>query len=100
MPGKIEKYDYLTGEKLLPLSQRRIIEQARFMYPLVGKTFEKLKKKTIEFQRKTQVEALKSLHFLQKIGINKKFFLKDKNKSKNFNQAIMMPWLRFILEHK
>lgn len=49
MPGKIEKYDYLTGEKLLPLSQRRIIEQARFTYPLVGKTFEKLKKKTTEF---------------------------------------------------
>ena len=56
MPGKIEKYDYLTGEKLLPLSQRRITEQARFTYSLAGKTFEKLKKKQLNFKGKNKLK--------------------------------------------
>ena len=28
--GKIDQYEYLAGEEILPLDQRRIIEQARF----------------------------------------------------------------------
>ena len=28
--GKIDKYDYHTGEKLLPFYQSRVIEQAKF----------------------------------------------------------------------
>ena len=31
-PGKIDKYEYLTGEKILPPDQRRLIEQAKFTY--------------------------------------------------------------------
>ena len=29
---KIDKYDHLTGEEILPLDQSRVIEQANFTY--------------------------------------------------------------------
>ena len=57
--SKIGKYEYLTGEEILPSNQKRIIEQARFIYSPSGKAFEK-QIKTIEGQGKKQVEALKS----------------------------------------
>ena len=31
--GEIDKYEYLTGEEILPSDQRRMIEQARFIDP-------------------------------------------------------------------
>ena len=31
-PGKIDKYEYLTGEEILPSDQSRILEQAKFTY--------------------------------------------------------------------
>ena len=34
--GKIGKYEYLTGEKILPSDQRRVIKQAKFTYPPLG----------------------------------------------------------------
>ena len=39
--GKIDKYDYLAGEEILPLNQRQIIEQANFSYSYLGKAVEK-----------------------------------------------------------
>ena len=30
--GKIHKYDYLSGEDILPSNQQQIIEQSRFTY--------------------------------------------------------------------
>ena len=30
--GKIDKYEYFTGEKILPSDQSRIVEQAKFTY--------------------------------------------------------------------
>ena len=30
--GKIDKYEYLTGEEILPSDQRRVIEQAKLTY--------------------------------------------------------------------
>ena len=30
--GKIHKYDYLSGEDVLPSNQQQIIEQSRFTY--------------------------------------------------------------------
>ena len=47
--GKIHKYEYLTGEDILPSNQQKIIEQARLTYSPLGKTFEK-QIKTIEDQ--------------------------------------------------
>ena len=57
---KIHKYEYLTGEDILPSNQQQIIEQAKFTYSPLGKAFEK-QIKTIEDQGKKQVDALESL---------------------------------------
>ena len=51
--GKIDKHEYLTGEEILPPDQRRVIEQAKFAYSPLGKTFEK--------QTERQVDAMKSV---------------------------------------
>ena len=37
--GKIDKYEYLTGEEMLPSNQQQIIEQAKFTYSPLGKSF-------------------------------------------------------------
>ena len=58
--GKIQKYEYLTAEHILPSNQQQIIEQAKFNYSPLGKAFEK-QIKTIEDQGKKQVEALNTL---------------------------------------
>ena len=58
--GKIDKYEYLTGEGILPSNQQQIIEQANFTYSPLGKAFEK-QTKTNEDQGKKQVDALESL---------------------------------------
>ena len=58
--GKIDKYEYLTGEEMLYSSKQRKIEQAKFTCSSLGKAFEK-QTKTIEDQREKQVNALKSL---------------------------------------
>ena len=39
--GKINKYEYLTGEGILLSNQNQIIEQAEFTYSPLVKTFEK-----------------------------------------------------------
>ena len=39
--GKIDKYEYLTGEEILSSNQRQIIKQAKFTYSLLGTSFEK-----------------------------------------------------------
>ena len=57
---KIHKYEYLTGEDILPSNQQQIIEQAKFTCSPLGKAFEK-QIKTIEDQGKLQVEALNTL---------------------------------------
>ena len=58
--GKIHKYEYLTGEDILPSNQQQIIEQTKFIYSLLGKAFEK-QIKTIEDQGEKQIDALKDL---------------------------------------
>ena len=58
--GKTHKYEYLTGEDILPSNQQQIIEQAKFTYSPLGKAFDK-QIKTIEDQGKKQVDALKGL---------------------------------------
>ena len=41
--GKIDKYDYLTGEEIIPPHQRKVIEHVKFAYSPLGKGFEKQK---------------------------------------------------------
>ena len=55
--GKIDKYEYLTGEEILPSNQQEIIEQAKFSYSPLGKAFEK-QTKTIEDQGEKQIKAI------------------------------------------
>ena len=58
--GNIHKYEYLTGEDILPSNQQQIIEQAKFTYSPLGKAFEK-QIKTIEDQGEKQVKTLNTL---------------------------------------
>ena len=58
--GKVDKYEYLTGEEILPSNQQQIIQQAKFTYSPLGKALEK-QRKTIEDQGEKQVAALESL---------------------------------------
>ena len=51
--GKINKYEYLTGEEILPSSQRQIIKQTKFPYYPLEKAFDK--------QIERQVGAIKYL---------------------------------------
>ena len=58
--GKIRKYEYLTGEDILPSYQQQIIGHAKFTYSPLGKAFQKQIKK-IENQGEKQIDALKDL---------------------------------------
>ena len=58
--GKLDKYEYLTGEEILPSNQQQIIQQAKFNYSPLGKALEK-QVKTIKDQGEKQVAALESL---------------------------------------
>ena len=58
--GKLDKYEYLTGEEILPSNQQQLIQQAKFNYSPFGKAIEK-QRKTIEDQGEKQVAALESL---------------------------------------
>ena len=55
--GKIDKYEYLTGEEILPSNQRQIIEHTRFAYSPLRRALEK-QMKTIQDQGKTQMKAV------------------------------------------
>ena len=55
LSGKIDKYRYLTGEKLLPSNQSRIIEQAKFTYSPLGKAFAK-QIKQLKYKEKNKLK--------------------------------------------
>ena len=76
LSGKIDKYEYLTGEEMLPSNQRQIIEQAKFTYSPLGKAFER-QTKTIEDQGKKQVKALKDLDLKEQTKSIEEIFPKD-----------------------
>ena len=71
--GKLDKYEYLTGEEILPSNQQQIIQQAKFNYSPLGKAIEK-QIKTIKDQGEKQVKAIQDK---QIVNINK-----DKDKDK------------------
>ena len=55
--GKIDKYEYLTGEEILPSNQQQIIEQAKFTSSLLGKSFQE-QTKAIKEQGEKQIKAI------------------------------------------
>ena len=50
--SKIDKYEYLTDEKILPSNQQHIVEQAKFTYSPVGKKLLKNKQKQLKTKEK------------------------------------------------
>ena len=55
--GEFNKYEYLTGEEILPSNKQQIIEKAKFTYSPLGKAFEK-QVKTIEDQGEKQIKTI------------------------------------------
>ena len=80
--GKLDKYEYLTGEEILPSNQQQIIQQAKFNYSPLGKAIEK-KRKTIEDQGEKQVEAIQDNKqlILVKMIIKINYYFQKKEKS-------------------
>ena len=60
--GKTDKYEYLTGEEVLPSNQQKIFEQTKFTYSLLGKAFQE-QIKTIKEQGEKQVKAIQDKEF-------------------------------------
>ena len=94
--GKIHKYEYLTGEDILPSKEQQTIEQAKFTYSPLGKAFEK-QIKTIEDQGQKQVEALNTLKsnnqltiedVIPKNALNNDEAKKELNKVKEIEKSI------------
>ena len=56
---KFDKYEYLTGEEILPSNQKEMMEQGKFNYCPLGKAFEK-QIKTIEDQVEKQIKAIQN----------------------------------------
>ena len=56
--GKIDKYEYLAGEEILPPGQQRVIESAKFAYSPIGKAYEK------------QIKAIEDQGHLKSMGNN------------------------------
>ena len=81
--GKLDKYEYLTGEEILPSNQQQIIQQTKFNSPL-GKAIEK-QIKTIQDQGEKQVVALESL----KVPDKKLSLIKDFIPTENLNPEII-----------
>ena len=55
--GKIDKYEYFTGEEILPSDRRRVIEQSKFTYSPLRKALEKQTKATV-VQSENQIKAI------------------------------------------
>ena len=64
--GKIDKYEYLNGEEILPSNQQQIIEQAKFTYSPLGKAFQK-QTKTVEDQGEKKIKAIQNKNFNKSI---------------------------------
>ena len=74
--GKLDKYEYLTGEEILPSNQQQIIQQAKFNYSPLGKAIEK-QLKTIKDQGEKQIKAIQDK---QIVNINKDKLLLSKER--------------------
>ena len=55
--AKIDKYEYLTGEEILPSNKQEIITQAKFIYSPLGKDIE-TQTKAIKGQGEKQIKAI------------------------------------------
>ena len=82
--GKLDKYEYLTGEEILPSNQQQIIQEAKFNHSPLGKAIEK-QIKTVKDQGEKQVVTLESLNVPNK----KLSSIKDFIPMENLNPVII-----------
>ena len=108
---KFDKYEYLTGEEILPSNKQQIIEQAKFTYSPLGKAFEK-QIKTIEDQGEKQIKAIQSnkhrsisdnnykdkLLISREIEIFKYIYNKRLDKIEELNNKIDYDNLKYVVE--
>ena len=90
--GKLHKYEYLTGEDILPSTRQQIIEQTKFTYSPLGKAFEK-QIKTIEEQWKEQIKPIKEQRMPETIerytyDTEDSPFISKQKKKKIFNKLV------------
>ena len=109
--GKFDKYEYLTGEEILPSNKQQIIEQAKFTYSPLGKAFEK-QMKTIEDQVEKQIKAIQSnkqqsisdndykdkLLISKEIEIFKDIYNKRLDKIEKLNNKVDYDTLKYVVE--
>ena len=67
--NKSNKYEYLTGEEILPFNQKQMTQKAKFTYSPLGKAFEK-QIKTLKIKEKKPTDALKDLKGSEKKQIH------------------------------
>ena len=75
LSGKIDKYDYLTSEEILPSGPSKIIEQAKSPYSPLGKTYEKQRQLNI---RGKPSQSFTGLNFANKEALPKQDLISDK----------------------
>ena len=109
--GKIDKYEYLTGEEILPSNQQQIIEQAKFTYSPLGKASQK-QTKTIEDKEEKQIKAIQDnrrqlisdddypnkLLILKEREIFKDIYNKIFDKLEELNNKIDYDNLKYVVE--
>ena len=95
--GKIHKYEYLTGEDILPSNQQQIIEQARFTYSFFAKAFEK-QIKTIEDKGQKQNDALESLKPKKQTKLIEEIFPEDYDKVEIKNELSKIKYRKRLIE--
>ena len=108
---KFDKYEYLTGEEILPSNKQQMIEQAKLTYSPLGKAFEK-QIKTIEDQGEKQIRAIQSnkqhsisyndykykLLISREIEIFKDIYNKGLDKIEELNNKIDNDNLKYVVE--
>ena len=67
--GKIDKYEYLTGEEILPFDLRRVIERAKFAYSPLEEALENHKTTTTKKTMKSMERNCFNLALVRKMNI-------------------------------
>ena len=67
--GKIDKYEYLAGEEILPSDLRIVIERAKFTYSHLEKALEKHKTTTTTKTMKSMEKNCFSLSLVKKMNM-------------------------------
>ena len=61
------KFEYLTDRKILPSYQGQMIEQAKFIYSILGKNFEKQTKKQVYAFKVFKIDELNQTYISTKL---------------------------------